>query len=131
MIWPGESGVGIGIDSRIGRNNRCKFDESEIGDGEIDSSKVGENKIGKKGQKTSKFKNSSKFQKSFKFKKTIRLNFFTLGVRLVFTKLRQAFIKAPIFHHFDLKHHIQVETDVSGYAIDRVLSQLTLDNLGQ
>ena len=51
--------------------------------------------------------------------------------RLVFTKLRKSFTKAPIFRHFDPEFHIWIETDMSSYAISRVLSQLTLDNLGQ
>ena len=46
-------------------------------------------------------------------------------------KLRQAFVKAPILHHFDLKHHIRVEMDISGYSISGVLSQLTSNNLGR
>ena len=41
------------------------------------------------------------------------------------------FLKAPILHHFNPERHIRIETDVSGYAIDRVLSQLTSDDLGQ
>ena len=36
----------------------------------------------------------------------------------------------PIFQHFDPKQYIQVKTDASGHAIDRMLSQLTND-LGQ
>ena len=42
-----------------------------------------------------------------------------------FTQLRQASIKAPILQHFDLKCHIRIETDASGYGIGGVLSQLT------
>ena len=34
------------------------------------------------------------------------MGFFTSEARLVFTQLRQAFIKAPIFYHFDPKSHI-------------------------
>ena len=49
----------------------------------------------------------------------------------MFTELRQAFLKAPILHHFDPEHHIWIETDVSGYAIGGVLNQLTLDDLGR
>ena len=40
------------------------------------------------------------------------------------------FIQAPILKHFDLERHIWIETDVSSYAIGRVLSQLTLDDSG-
>ena len=35
------------------------------------------------------------------------------------------FTKAPIFQNFNLKYHIWFETNVSGYAISRLLSQLT------
>ena len=41
------------------------------------------------------------------------------------------FIKAPIFHHFDPECHIRVETDISGYTISEVLSQLISDNSDQ
>ena len=58
-------------------------------------------------------------------------DFLTSRAKLIFTKLRQAFFKAPILHHFDLKRHIRIETNASGYAIGGVLSQLTSDNLGQ
>ena len=45
--------------------------------------------------------------------------------------MRQAFVKAPILHHFDPERHIRVETDASGYAIGGVLSQLTSDDVGR
>ena len=57
--------------------------------------------------------------------------YLTLGAKQAFTQLRKAFTKAPILRHFDLECHIRIETDASGYAIDRVQSQLTSDNLGQ
>ena len=47
------------------------------------------------------------------------------------TKLRQIFIEASILNHFDSECHIQIETDVLSYAINRILSQLTSNNLGQ
>ena len=55
--------------------------------------------------------------------------YLTSGIKQNFTQLRQAFNKALIFQHFDPKCQIRIETDVSGYAINGVLSQLTLDNL--
>ena len=58
-------------------------------------------------------------------------NFLTLKAKLAFIKSRQVFVKAPIFYHFNLKHHIQIETDVSSYVINRVFNQLILDDLGQ
>ena len=72
--------------------------------------------------------NSSKNKKS---KKSTRVpnvgateepNFLTSNAKKAFNQLRLAFIKALILRHFDLKSHIQIETDVSGYAIGRVLS---------
>ena len=57
--------------------------------------------------------------------------FLTPKARLAFTKLRQVFMNTPILHYFDPKCHIWIKTDASGYAIGGVLSQLTLDDLGQ
>ena len=57
--------------------------------------------------------------------------FFTAGARMAFTKLRQTFIEAPTLNHFDSKRHIQIEMDTLSYAIDKILSQLTLNVLGQ
>ena len=50
---------------------------------------------------------------------------------MVFTKLKQVFIKASILYHFNPKYYIWIETDVSGYAIGGVFSQLTSDDLGR
>ena len=89
-------------------------------DVEVDGNEVEVEEVGKRVQNLSKLK------------KTIRsLDFFIPGAKLAFTELRQAFIKAPILYHFDPECHIRVETDASGYAIGEVLSQLTLDDLGQ
>ena len=131
---PKESVCGVGGDNRAGCDGN-KLDESKLDGSEIDGSEVkgGEfdNEIGKKSQKTFKSKNLFKSKKLSKFKKTLGLDFLTPETRLAFTKLRQAFVKAPIFYHFDLEHHIRVKTDVLGYAIGGVLNQLTSDNLGQ
>ena len=114
---PSEGGVGIGGSSRAGRG-RCEI--GGMDDVEVDGGKVEVDEVGKK------------VQKSFKSKKTVRSSdFLTPGAKLAFTKLWQAFLKATIFHHFDPECHIQTETDVSGYAIGRILSQLTSDDLGQ
>ena len=51
--------------------------------------------------------------------------FLTPKARLVFTQLRQAFVETSIFHHFDPKSYIRIETDVSGYAMSGILSQLS------
>ena len=59
------------------------------------------------------------------------LDFFTLGAKLVFTKLKQAFFKAPILHHFNLEPYIWIKIDASGYSIGGVFCQLILDDLDQ
>ena len=53
------------------------------------------------------------------------------NAKQAFIQLSQAFTKAPILQHFDPECHIWIETNVLGYAIDGVLSQIILDNLGQ
>ena len=125
----GEGGVGIGSsrpgpeESKLDRSglHGNKIDSIEIDDGEVE-----DNKVEKKVQKRSKSKNSSKS------KKTIRSSdFLTPGAKLAFTELRQAFLKAPILHHFDPERHIRIEMDALGYAIGKVLSQLTSDDLGR
>ncbi len=57
--------------------------------------------------------------------------FLTSEVRKAFTKLRQAFVEAPILNYFNPEHYIQIETDAFDYAIDGILSQRTLDDLGR
>ena len=64
----------------------------------------------------------SKSKNLFKSKKMVESDFLTLRARLAFIKLRQAFVKAPIFQRFDLKCHIRIEMDKSSYAIGRVFS---------
>ena len=120
---PGEGVVGVGGDSRAGRDG---IDGSGMDDVEVDGGEVEVDEVGKKGRKTSKSKNSSKSKKAVG-----PSDFLTPGAKLAFTKLRQAFLKAPILHHFDPERHIRIETDVSDYAIGRVLSQLTLDDSGR
>ena len=106
----GEGLVGVGGDSRAGRDG---IDGSGIDDVEVDGGEVEVDEVGKKGRKTSKSQ------------RTVRLDFLTPGAKLAFTELRQAFLKAPILHHFDPERHIWIETDASGYAIGGILSQLT------
>ena len=55
-------------------------------------------------------------------------NFLISDAKKAFNHLRLAFIKAPILRHFDLESHIRIETDVSDYAIGKVLNQLNLDS---
>ena len=54
-------------------------------------------------------------------------SFLTSEVKLVFLRLRQAFIKAAILHHFDPERYIRIKTDASDYTIGGILSQLTLE----
>ena len=58
-------------------------------------------------------------------------SFFISKARLAFTQIKQAFVEALILYLFNIECHIQIETHASGYTIDEILSQLTLDNLGQ
>ena len=81
MPWLEEGVVGIGSDSRVG------YDGSEIDDGEVGGDKVND-EVGKKSQKTFKFKNSFKSKKLSKSKKILGLEFLIPGAKLVFTKLR-------------------------------------------
>ena len=46
--------------------------------------------------------------------------FVIANAKKAFTKLRQMFIKALILNYFDPEHHIQIETDVSGYTIGEI-----------
>ena len=49
-------------------------------------------------------------------------SYLTLDAKQAFIQLKQAFIKAPILRHFDSECHIQIETDLLGYTIGRVLN---------
>ena len=53
--------------------------------------------------------------------------FLTSKTRLAFTQLRQAFVEAPILYYFNPETHIRIETDVSGYTIGSILSQLSFE----
>ena len=121
---PRKDGAGVGADNKD-EHNGSELNRSGIDNVEVDGGEVRDNEIEKKCQKTSKSKNLSKS------KKTVRSDFLTAGARLAFTKLRQAFVKAPILHHFDPECHIRVETDALSYTIGEVFSQLILDDLGQ
>ena len=52
-------------------------------------------------------------------------SFLTPNASRAFTQLRQAFTEAPIFQHFDSELPIRIKTDIFGYAIGGVLSQMT------
>ena len=111
---PKKGVVGVDGGSRA-EHDRGGLDGNGMDDVEVDG---GEVEAGKKGRNLSKSKKTES-------------GFFIPGARKAFTKLRQAFIKAPILYHFDLERHIWVETDTSGYAIGGVSSQLTSNDLGR
>ena len=77
--------------------------------------------------KTTKFKILVK-SKNHDFPKSrtkkARTSFFTPKARLAFILLRPSFIEAPILYYFDPESHIWIETNISGYAIGGILSQL-------
>ncbi len=54
-------------------------------------------------------------------------DYFTLKAKKAFIYLWKAFIETLILRHFDPERYIQIEIDVPGYAIGRVLSQITSD----
>ena len=120
---PNEGGVGVG-DNRA-RCDGSRLNKSRINNGEVDSGEIRDNEVRKKVQKLSKFKNLAKSQKM------VESEFLTPRAKLAFTKLRQAFVKAPILYHFDPEGHIRIETDASDYAIGGVFSQIILNDLGR
>ena len=48
-------------------------------------------------------------------------SFLIFEAKLAFSRLRQAFTKAPILHYFDPKRHIQIEIDASGYTLGCII----------
>ena len=58
-------------------------------------------------------------------------DYLTPAAKKAFNQLRHAFTQAPILQYFDPEQHIWIETDMSGYIIGGVLSQLTSDDLSQ
>ena len=92
--------------------------------------------MAKSGKKLSK----SRISPNFNAKK-IGLSFLNSKARTTFNFLWLAFTKAPILQHFDSECHIWIKINVLGYAIGRLLNQLTFgispngvvikDDLGQ
>ena len=88
-----------------------------------------------KGQKTAKSKKWIRAKKAEAFRAR-NFNsqsgaFLTIDIKRAITKLKQTFIETPILNHLDLERYIRIQTDTSGYIIDEIFSQLTLDNLCQ
>ena len=76
--------------------------------------------LAKSGKKSSKSGNLTNFDAPEAGPK-----FLTSNAKKTFNCLRLAFTKALILWYFDLKCHIPIETNVLGYAMSEVLSQLT------
>ena len=55
--------------------------------------------------------------------------YLTLDAKKAFNFLEYIFSQALIFKHFDLKRHIRIKTNVSGYAIAEIFSHLILYDL--
>lgn len=88
----------------------------------------------------SKKLNSAKFKKSnlakldlnskkSNFAKTnfCETDFFTLETKRTLIYLEKSFIKTTFFYYFESECHIRIETNILGYIISVILSQLTLD----
>ena len=73
-----------------------------------------------KSKKPSKSKNSSNFNAT-----EAGPSLLTPNARTAFNRLWLAFIKALILCYFDPDCHIWIKTNISGYAISEMLSQLT------
>lgn len=55
-----------------------------------------------------------------------QIDFLILKAKKVFIYLWKAFTRALILCYLNLKYYICIETDASGYAINEILSQMTL-----
>lgn len=76
-------------------------------------------------------KNGKMTVKIHKVGKNPKTRFLTVGARLAFARLRQAIGTILILHYFNLKCHIQIETDISRYTMSRIFCQLILDIIGR
>lgn len=57
--------------------------------------------------------------------------FFTPRVMSAFVKLGQAYSISLTWHYVNLEYTIQIETDILGYLIEKILSQITLNGLSE
>lgn len=62
----------------------------------------------------------------FVSQRVIRANYLVFRAKKTFNFLLNVFIQASVFFHLNLKYNICIESDVSSYAIHRILSWLTL-----
>lgn len=56
-------------------------------------------------------------------------DFFTSKAKLIFIQLGKTFTKKLIFCYLDLKYQIWIETNTSGYAINKLFNQIILSKL--
>lgn len=54
--------------------------------------------------------------------------FFIFEIKKIFAKLRQILIEALILDYFNPEYHIQIKTNVSGFAMSGIVYQLILDD---
>ena len=94
-----------------------------VGGGDVVSGDVvGRSDISKKSAKSKSRTKSGYLGKSDNLEEP---KFLISDAKKAFNRLRQAYTKALILQHFDPECYIWIETNVSGYAIEGVLSQLT------
>ena len=100
------------------------------------SGTVSNDKISKNIKNLSTAAKSAKFKKLklTKIKKSdfakanfFKTDFFIFKAKKAFIHLKKIFTKVSILYYFDPKHYIRIETNALEYAIDQILSQITLD----
>ena len=79
------------------------------------------------GAKSIKSKKPDLLKANFAKNNSFGTDFLAFKAKKAFMHLQKAFTKAPILRHFDSEYHIHIKIDTSGYAIGRILSQMTLD----
>lgn len=74
-----------------------------------------------------KFKKSDLLKDNFAKVNSSEMDFLIPKAKKAFIYLQKSSNKALILRYFNLKHYIGISTNVLGYAIDKVLSQMTLN----
>ncbi len=106
------------------------------------ASSVSSKKVGRSIKNLSTVAKSAKFKKpklikpkksdliktqNFARANSFETDFLIFEAKKGFIHLQKAFTEASILKHFDPECHIKIETDISRYAIGKILSQLTSD----
>ena len=99
---------------------------NKVANSKVNRAKVDDKMAKSKSQYKNKDENLTKV-----FVQSFGSSFLTFGAKQAFTKMKQTYIETPILYHFDSNSYILIETNISHYAIDGILSQVSLDNLGQ